>query len=84
MEAMASGLPVACSRIRGNTELVDENGGCLFDPYSPKEAAWGIGRLLSKDLESYGAYNLDKIRKFDVSAVNKAVKGLYKKVIFGE
>ena len=33
MEAMASGMPIVCSRIRGNTDLVDEEmGGYLFDP----------------------------------------------------
>ena len=78
MEAMASGLPVVCSRIRGNTELIDENGGGLFDPYSPEDTAKEIGRLINGNLESYGAYNLDKIRRFDVSAVNKAVESLYR------
>jgi len=30
MEAMDSGLPVACSPIRGNTDLVDEEDGVMF------------------------------------------------------
>lgn len=30
MEAIDSGLPVACSPIRGNTDLVDEEDGVMF------------------------------------------------------
>lgn len=32
MEAMAWGKPCVVSAIRGNTDLIDENGGVLFDP----------------------------------------------------
>ena len=33
MEAMANGLPVICTEIRGNTDLIEDNkGGCLFKP----------------------------------------------------
>ena len=33
MEAMASGLPVICSRIRGNVDLItDGEGGILLEP----------------------------------------------------
>ena len=32
MEAMASGLPVICSKIRGNTDLIDVRGGFFFEP----------------------------------------------------
>ena len=34
MEAMASGLPCIVSRIRGNTDLIDEKGGIYIDPTS--------------------------------------------------
>ncbi len=77
MEAMASGLPVACSRIRGNTELVDANGGCLFDPYSSKDVARSLIQLISIKYEMCGIYNLDKIRKFDISLINRAIKSFY-------
>lgn len=33
MEAMASGLPVVCSEIRGNTDLIEDGkGGYLVEP----------------------------------------------------
>lgn len=42
MEAMAGGLPVVCSRIRGNVDLIDENGGTMFKPHSVLECQKGI------------------------------------------
>ena len=37
MEAMAVGLPCIVSKIRGNIDLIDDNGGALFNPYNEKE-----------------------------------------------
>ena len=33
MEAMACGLPVVCSKIRGNVDLVEQEDGVVFTPY---------------------------------------------------
>ena len=47
MEAMASGLPVVCSRIRGNTDMVEDGvNGFLVEPGKPDTIA-GALRLLN-------------------------------------
>lgn len=76
MEAMASGLPCAVSRIRGNVDLIDKNGGALFDPHSVDECAQAI--MSSLKGENYGMYNKEKIKKFSNAEVLNKMKLLYK------
>lgn len=79
MEAMASGLPVICSKIRGNTDLIDEGkGGFFFDPSEVYDVAKSIDRLFGKDLEGFSTYNLQKIKKFDIDIIGKQVRKVYK------
>lgn len=77
MEAMASGLPCAVSKIRGNTDLIDENGGVLFNPHSVEECKDAILSLLQCDLAKKGEYNIAKVRAYDVSTVNENLKSIY-------
>lgn len=78
MEAMASGLPVVCSRIRGNIDLIDEGkGGELFDPSSCATLQQAINRILSKNLRDIGVYNKKKIRQFDMQIVMKKMETVY-------
>ncbi len=77
MEAMAMGLPVACSRIRGNVDLIDENGGTLFDPHSVEDCRKAVEKLLNSSAEQMGLYNTEKIKKYEISAVNKKMKEIY-------
>lgn len=78
MEAMASGLPVVCSRIRGNIDLVNEGkGGEFFEPNSLAELEQAITRLLAKNLKDVGAYNREKIRQFDIQLVKKKMQMCY-------
>lgn len=77
MEAMASGLPCVVSRIRGNTDLIDEKGGVLFDPHSVDECVASLRDLLEKDLTILGKNNSKKIEKFSVITVKKRMKEIY-------
>ncbi len=77
MEAMASGLPVVCSRIRGNTDLIDENGGVLFDPHSVEDCRAAIELLMATDMRNMGVYNKEKIKKFSLGTVNEQMAGIY-------
>lgn len=77
MEAMASGLPIACSRIRGNVDLVDENGGELFDPHSVEDCKRAIRAMLGRDMKALGLYNREKIRQFELGRVNNLMQALY-------
>ncbi|MGI6195861.1 MAG: glycosyltransferase family 4 protein [Eubacteriales bacterium] len=78
MEAMASGLPIACSRIRGNTDLIDEGkGGVLFDPENAEECAVSLDKLLSSDMNAMSRYNLDKINEFSLDAASATMTEVY-------
>lgn len=81
MEAMASGLPCAVSRIRGNTDLIDGEGGVLFDPHRVSDCADALKRLLSEPPEAcsaMGAHNIEKVRDFGIDRVNEQMRGLYR------
>jgi len=79
MEAMASGLPIVCSRIRGNTDLIDEGkGGVLFDPKNSNECANGLDKLLSSDINAISANNLDRINDFSLDTVTRIIKEIYR------
>ena len=77
MEAMSSGLPCAVSRIRGNTDLIDEEkGGYYFAPTSVEEAKTAIDRLRHKS-NGFGAYNQIKVQEFDRKVVIAKAKQIY-------
>lgn len=72
MEAMAAGLPVIASKIRGNTDLIDENkGGFLCDRFNAQCFACAIDMLaLDGELrQNMGEYNKQKIKAYDKSIV---------------
>ena len=81
MEAMASGLPCLCGRIRGNVDLVDEQGGFLFDPGdvdSIREAAEKAVRMTTEEQKKQGRYNLEKIRGFNLQIVENLSSEIYR------
>jgi len=71
MEAMASSLPVVCSRIRGNVDLIDEMGGALFDPHSVEECRAAIQKTIAANTRRAGAHNRQKVNTFSSASVNK-------------
>ena len=79
MEAMASGLPVVCSKIRGNTDLIDQNGGMLFNPFSIEDCKNALQNLFESDLNELGLYNNKKIKGFSLETVNKRLLEIYNK-----
>jgi glycosyltransferase EpsD len=69
MEAMSAGLPIICSSIRGNTDLIkQELGGFLHQPEDTVGLAQSIDKLINNpeirkkmgDINSNEAYNYDK------------------------
>ena len=77
MEAMASGVPCMVSRIRGNTDLVDEKGGILFSPDDAVECLEALRKILKADRMSMGEHNLKKIQGFSKEAVLEKMKKIY-------
>lgn len=86
MEAMASGLPIVASGIRGNTDLVvDGKGGFLCRPDDVTAIAEKITVLAeSPELrEEFGAFNRAYIRDFSSDVVKKKTEALYYDVLGG-
>lgn len=81
MEAMATGLSCVVSRIRGNTDLLDEDGGALFDPHSVEDCKAAIEKVMGADREKMGAHNVKKIRNFDISNILSKMSNIYKTMI---
>lgn len=80
MEAMACGLPIVCSNIRGNTDLIDEKGGSLFDPHSVDSCKEAISKVLNNNIGKVCKYNTEKIEYFSTDSVIKKMGKLYKEV----
>ena len=81
MEAMASGLPVICSRIRGNTDLIDEQGGIYFEPDDVQSIAAAIQSMIETDRGKFSIFNVNKIKQFDLKNIKTLLSELYKGVV---
>lgn len=83
MEAMASGLPIICSNIRGNIDLIrDKQGGFLVNPNDINEFKSSIEKLIDNQelRKSMGKVNIINIKEFDTENVNKSMSNIYKGV----
>lgn len=77
MEAMACGKAVSCSAIRGNVDLVDGEGGTLFDPADVAACRAALDAALSRDLVAMGQHNRQVLNAFSVEEVNRQMMALY-------
>ncbi len=80
MEAMASGLPCVASKIRGNTDLLENTeGGFLCDPQDVSEFAEKLNILVSDTelREKMGRNNLTAIQKFSIEKVIYEMRKIY-------
>lgn len=80
MEAMACGVPMVVSKIRGNTDLIEENkGGFLCRPDDHAAMAEHIQTLLEQPelARSFVQYNLEKIRGYDRQVVAQKLRKVY-------
>ena len=78
MEAMAAGLPVVCSKIRGNTDLIDSDGGELFDPRSAEDCSRALQKAISRNWNKMGEYNRQKVKEFGRDRVSEKMYEIYK------
>ena len=81
MEAMACGLPIVASRVRGNTDLIDDGlGGFLVASDDASGFAGGIRKLLAEPgiREQMKQYNLQKIQRYSIEAVTAQMAELYR------
>lgn len=83
MEAMVAGLPVICSDIRGNTDLIKNGmGGYLVKANDDVGYARNILKLASdKNLRiKMGSFNTKRIKMFGLEVVNKRMTEIYKNI----
>lgn len=83
MEAMASGLPVICSNIRGNVDLIhDGQGGILVKRNSPEEYCQAIKTLINDELlrETLGSFNKKAVKPFGKEEVKLRMAGVFQMI----
>lgn len=81
MEAMASGLPIIASNIRGNRDLVENHkGGILLSTNSVEEWSQAIGNMVKDSEKRLGMskYNLEKVQMFSKERVLLETNNIYK------
>lgn len=87
MEAMASGLPCIASDIRGNRDLIEDGkGGFLrhstdVDGFAEAIRSIAVDDELRKQMKRY---NLERIKNFDISVVEKEIRDIYSEVLKSE
>lgn len=84
MEAMSVGMPVVCSRIRGNVDLIEEGvGGYLFDSKDASTLVTALDRMMAKaeiDRRAMGSHNVAVMGNFDKAHVNAVMRGIYSRM----
>ena len=79
MEAMSSGLPAVCSKIRGNTDLIEHGVDGLFAENTPEGVAVAILKLYHDPVlrEQLGRAASQTVSRFDAKAVQQKMKEIY-------
>jgi len=77
MEAMACGLPVICSEIRGNVDLINSNGGIVFPSDDINKCKKAIEAVLNGSRNKMGKYNKAAIKKYSTNQVLIKMKEIY-------
>lgn len=81
MEAMAAGLPVVCSKIRGNCDLIEDiKGGYLINPNDSDNITHCILELkVNNDVcDNFRYYNQNFIKNFDNTNINELMINAYR------
>ena len=85
LEAMACSLPVVCSAIRGNVDVVkDGDNGYLFKPSDVDTLSRQIALLMDNEAlrQQMGTKNKKIVREFSLGAVTEELKAIYSKVLY--
>ena len=84
MEAMACGLPIIASNIRGNVDLIDpEKGGWLVPPTDPEGFAAAIRDAMChrERWPRMRDYNLAKVQQYSIDAVSAQMAEIYQSMM---
>lgn len=86
MEAMASGLPIVASRIRGNEDLIQNNrGGYLVKAQDSKQLAEAISKMIKnpEQRDKMEKRNLEIIKHYGQNAVLQKMKEFFNEIVGG-
>ncbi|MBQ6621276.1 MAG: glycosyltransferase family 4 protein [Mogibacterium sp.] len=86
MEAMASGLPVLCSDVRGHRDLIRSGYNGELSARTPEAAAEAILRLIT-DADTrarYASAAQETIRDYDIENVRRQMLEIYQEVMADE
>lgn len=84
IEAMASGIPILCSDIRGNSDIIDcDQLGFLCNPSDSDDVAEGLKKVIfAADVLDKNA-GKKKIIEYDVKTINNKMMEIYETVCEG-
>ena len=79
MEAMSCALPVICSEIRGNTDLIDDTCGVLCDATDVDVFTAAIKKLVNNESlrKSMAEKAFKESKKYDISIIENYMKDIY-------
>ncbi len=79
MEAMACSLPVICSEIRGNVDLIDETTGILCGKTDENAFKCAIEKLINDKAlrEAMAEKAFEKSKEYDIKIIEKYMKDIY-------
>lgn len=79
MEAMCCGMPIFCTKIRGNTDLIDDGVSGLFTANAPAAVADTILKLFHDPAlrAKLGRGAAEKVMAFEEKAVHARMKEIY-------
>lgn len=86
MEAMASGLPIVASKIRGNEDLISNNqGGFLVKPKDSEQVAKAIEKMIQnpKKRGKMEERNLENIAKYGQETVLQKMDEFFNEIVGG-
>lgn len=79
IEAMSSGMCIVCTKIRGNTDLIEDGVSGIFTENTPEALAKHIQALAAapeyREILGHGAQ--EKAKLFDKAAVHRQMKEIY-------
>lgn len=82
LEAMAAGLPIVCTNIKGLPDIVEDNiNGFLVQPNDPKSICEKVNILLDNDLlrDKISKNNLEKVQLYSWENIVKKLEEIYEK-----
>lgn len=79
MEAMASRMGIVCTRIRGNTDLIEDGTTGVFVDNTPQALAQAIGQLYAdpEKCRQLGENAGRQAQNFDIASVVEQMKAIY-------